>query len=172
MRLDRDRLPTKKSTVGELLSKTTTVERRRRGTMTSLSKQLCRDLAKAPHDERLHSLYYSRPILKCLENVGFISQLIRKKRCDHEVSLFVFGINHLREQKLHLRLRKTGSTLRQFWIASSSSDSRFSLWQAPSGCSRKPPSSTIIDNPSICLRPFGLWTISSRPRGDHNYLSS
>ncbi|CAD5206774.1 unnamed protein product [Bursaphelenchus okinawaensis] len=88
MGMNRDRLPTKKSnmqTVSMLLNpEEGTTQRRRRGTITTLSKQLCRDLVKAPHDDRLTDLYYSKPIVKCLENLGFISQLIRKKRCDHE----------------------------------------------------------------------------------------
>ncbi|CAD5209894.1 unnamed protein product [Bursaphelenchus xylophilus] len=86
--MNRDRLPTKKSnmeTVSMLFNKDGgTAQRKRRGTMSTLSKQLCRDLVKAPHDDRLKTLYYSKQVFKCLENVGFISQLIRKKRCDHE----------------------------------------------------------------------------------------
>jgi hypothetical protein len=61
--------------------------RKSRGSISriGLSRELCRDLARAPVDERLRKLYYTPVVIKTLENIEFISQLLKKEMADGEV---------------------------------------------------------------------------------------
>ncbi|KAI6217111.1 Acetylcholine receptor subunit alpha-type unc-38 [Aphelenchoides fujianensis] len=53
-------------------------------TRAGLSRQLCRELAGAPMDARLRRLYYSPLVIKAIENIDFIGQVLRRKHTDAE----------------------------------------------------------------------------------------
>ncbi|KAI6174218.1 Acetylcholine receptor subunit alpha-type unc-38 [Aphelenchoides besseyi] len=57
---------------------------RNSATRSGISRQLCRELARAPMDARLRRLYYSPVIIKAIENIDFIGQILKKKKADED----------------------------------------------------------------------------------------
>ncbi|KAI6217967.1 Acetylcholine receptor subunit alpha-type unc-38 [Aphelenchoides fujianensis] len=53
-------------------------------TRAGLSRRLCRELARAPMDARLRRLFYSPLVIKAIENIDFIGQVLRRKHADAE----------------------------------------------------------------------------------------
>lgn len=51
----------------------------------------------APVDERLRRLYYSPIVIKAIENIDFIGQILKKQKTDSEVSNTIFNSQFIYE---------------------------------------------------------------------------